>query len=496
MRKFLTVLCVSCLVGFMSQGVEGKSLAVVNTTAVTTSTSGSSAEKSSTGIISPLSKKTVTPAVSKPATTPVASKPITTTTKAPAAPAKVAPAKEVPTKVVKESTIALGEPYIRVLVKGAPQVELRPSVVGKNISIRVNDKEVMNFPTGTKLTATRKGQDIYLNNKKVGPVLTITGDKPVMVEVDGRAYRGTVNLTTTLSKTNIAVINVVPMESYLYGVVPEEVVPSWHRSALEAQSVAARSYAYHAMQGRAAYSYDVESDTRSQVYKGMSSEYGTTTKAVDATKGMVMTYGGKVINALFHSDSGGYTENSEKVWGNSIPYLRAVEDPVKGVNTSTYRWTVKTDKKRLEAILKQAGKDVGSLKEIHLSPLGKRPLTSSDRGASGRVLSMIVEGTKGKATITGIEMMGYLGLKSTLFDFYVGNIAPVDIDTIQKPKTYHSFSSKNDAVVIQGYGWGHGLGMSQWGAQGMATQAKAGDSDYYKKILLHYYTGVTLKKLY
>ena len=265
MRKLLTVLCVSCLVGFMSQGVEGKSLAVVNTTAVTTSTSGSSAEKNSTGIISPLSKKTVTPAVSKPATTPVASKSTTTTTKAPAAPAKVAPAKVVPTKVVKEPTVALGEPYIRVLVKGAPQVELRPSVVGKNISIRVNDKEVMNFPTGTKLTATRKGQDIYLNNKKVGPALTITGDKPVMVEVDGRAYRGTVNLTTTLSKTNIAVINVVPMESYLYGVVPEEVVPSWHRSALEAQSVAARSYAYHAMQGRAAYSYDVESDTRSQV---------------------------------------------------------------------------------------------------------------------------------------------------------------------------------------------------------------------------------------
>lgn len=389
-----------------------------------------------------------------------------------------------------------GETVIRVLIKAAPQVVLEPVVEGKKISVQVDNKEVLSFPAGTKMTATRKGSDIYLNDKKVGPTLAVTGDTPMKVSVDGRSYRGSVKLTTALSKANVAVINVVPMEAYLYGVVPEEAPPSWHHAALEAQAVAARTYAYHAMQGRSNYSYDVESDTRSQVYKGMASEYASTTSAVDVTKGMVMTYGGKVINALFHSDSGGYTEDSEKVWGNAVPYLKAVEEPVKGVNPSTYRWTVTTDKNRLESILKQAGKDVGSLKSIQLSPLGKRPLSAADRGASGRVISMVMEGSKGKAVVTGEAMMGYLGLRSTLFDFYVGKATPVDIDKTEKPKAYHTFSSGNDAVVIQGYGWGHGLGLSQWGAQGMARESKSSDTEFYKKILLHYYSGVSLQKLY
>lgn len=495
------MLCIACIVGFAATSVEAKSLVLVNgasVAAMPVAASASSTETTSLlkGRSGMVNKASSTVPTNKSSNVTNKSSSMTVTSKLTALSTNAATKEAVRGSQAGIVAPVKGEPVIRVLIKAAPQVVLEPVVEGKKISVQVDSKEVLNFSAGTKITASRKGSDIYLNNKKVGPTLTVTGDTPIKVSVDGRSYRGSVKLTTVLSKANVAVVNVVPMESYLYGVVPEEAPPSWHHAALEAQAVAARTYAYHAMQGRSAYSYDVESDTRSQVYKGMGSEYASTTSAVEATKGMVMTYAGKVINALFHSDSGGYTENSEKVWGNAVPYLKAVEEPVKGVNASTYRWTVTTDKVRLESVLKQAGKDVGSLKSIQLSPLGKRPLHVADRGTSGRVISMVMEGSKGKATITGEAMMGYLGLRSTLFDFYVGKATPVDIDKTEKPKAYHTFSSKNDTVVIQGYGWGHGLGMSQWGAQGMARESKTGDTEFYKKILLHYYSGVSLQKLY
>ena len=172
----------------------------------------------------------------------------------------------------------------------------------------------------------------------------------------------------------------------------------------------------------------------------------------------------KLIDALFHTDSGGMTENSEDVWGSRLPYLRAATE----VHTHTQPWEKTVTAEQMARLVQQSShKDIGKLKKIEQSALhfGK---ASGDRSVSGRVRHVTFIGSQGRAEVTGNKLREILGLKSTLF----------------------TMSLKNNSVIIKGYGWGHGLGLSQYGAK-----AWAGQKDY-KAILAHYYQGTTLKKLY
>lgn len=114
-------------------------------------------------------------------------------------------------------------------------------------------------------------------------------------------------------------MNVLGLEQYVQGVVPEEVVPSWPAPALEAQAVAVRTYALHSMKHSQNNVYDIGTTTADQVYGGKSSEFASTNTAVKRTHGMVLTYQGQPINALFHSDGGGYTEDSVNLWAMICP---------------------------------------------------------------------------------------------------------------------------------------------------------------------------------
>lgn len=407
----------------------------------------------------------------------------------------VKPVKEVWT--TQSVSVEKSGPPIRVFIKNTSSSTVIPTV-STQVAI-YGGKNWSSFPAGKPMVITSKGGFVYVDGKKVDTFISIqpkNQNEASVVSVDGVKYRGSLLVTTRLNQGRLAVINQVPMEEYLYGVVPEEAVPSWPSAALEAQAVAARTYALYAMQNKASSYYDVESDTRSQVYRGMGSEYNSTTKAVQATSGMVMMYKGKAIDALFHSDGGGYTEDSANVWGSSVPYLRAVNDAWGLPNASTYTWTEQTTRTKMEAALRAAGKDVGTLKTIRLSALGKRPMNVSDRGVSGRIKSAIFVGSKKTITIEGSSLMQIFGLRSTLFDFYVGKQPPADVDKNKISGDYHSFGKGDQIVYIKGYGWGHGLGMSQWGAAAMAKQAGAGQPNYYKKILEHYYTGVDIQRLY
>ncbi len=349
------------------------------------------------------------------------------------------------------------------------------------------------------LKLSQRNGYVYVNGDKASPTIWVVPKdekKSNIVTINGKAYRGGVVATTTLSPGRLAIINKVSLEEYLYGVVPAEAVPSWPKAALEAQAVAARTYALHTMAENKNAFYDVNPDTRHQVYSGVGSEYPSTTQAVEATKGVVMLYQGAPIEALFHADGGGYTANSANVWGNSIPYLKGVSDDYGVSARTTYRWVVQSSKTKLEKILKGAGKDVGDLKEIRLHPLGKRPMAVSDRDASGRIIAATFVGSKKTVTLSGITLQQILGLRSTLFDFYVNQTPPTDVFSAKSTKPYHTFKKDDDPVYIVGYGWGHGLGMSQWGAAEMAKNANSSDAEYYKKILMHYYSGVTIKKWY
>lgn len=281
-------------------------------------------------------------------------------------------------------------------------------------------------------------------------------------QVMGRKYGGSLELRA--GQAGMTLVNVVSLETYLRSVVPEEMPTDWPTEALKAQSVAARSFALKNRGRHASEGYDLCTTTHCQLYTGITSEKMASNAAVRATRGEVLTYGGQPIEALFHTDSGGMTENSEDVWGSYVPYLRAVKDtPAK-----TMPWTKTVSKDDLERKLAAKGHSVGKIRSIALSPLAIGH-AAKDRTSSGRVKTMTVTGTKGTATLSGTTWRSLLGLKSTLFDAKLAK----------------------DAITFTGYGAGHGLGISQWGAERLA----AGGASY-TEILRHYYSGVTLQHMY
>lgn len=310
---------------------------------------------------------------------------------------------------------------------------------------------------------------------------------------DGYTYRGVLEVMKTPGRWGLTVVNVVPLESYLYGVVGKEMSPSWSSEALKAQAVAARTYAvahkgYYQKRG-----FDMTDDTNSQVYAGKNGESPSVIQAVNATRGEILTYNGQPIEALFCSTAGGWTENSENVWGTRIPYLRAVPDF--SDTMPGYRWSVTTTPEQMAAKLNAAGKGVGTIKSLTLSPLQKRPMTAADRGVSGRVQTLTVQGTRGKVDVKGAAFQAIFGLKSTLFDFANPKTALPDPDSGKAARKTVFPVKKGQAITIYGFGWGHGLGMSQYGAYQMARQ-HASEKDFYRTILTHYYTGTKIEKLY
>lgn len=282
-------------------------------------------------------------------------------------------------------------------------------------------------------------------------------------QINGKAYRGAVQLRPAGS--GFTIINHVTAEEYLRGVVPEEMPSEWNPEALKAQAVAARTFALENRKRHNSEGYDLCATTHCQQYSGVSKEKNGSDAAIKATLGEVITYQGKLIDALFHTDSGGMTENSEDVWGSRIPYLRAAAE----VHTQTYPWEKNITAENLAQLLARYGKNIGSLKKVELEPYIPKK-NSKGRTVSGRVRQVRFIGTKGTAVVSGNDLRNWLGLRSTLFDM----------------------SLRKNVVFLHGYGWGHGLGLSQWGAKAFADEK----GYKYVAILTHYYTGTAVNKLY
>lgn len=329
-------------------------------------------------------------------------------------------------------------------------------------------KPVLTLAANEKVTIKADGKHLRVNGKKVtASSVTIQAAEAALADefrftAGGHDYRGAA--VVMLKGSSLTLIDQLRAEDYLYSVVPAEMPSEWPQEAMKAQAVAARTFALQNRGRHDSQGYDLCMSTHCQVYDGTASEKAASSKAVDATRGETLVYNNKLINALFHTDSGGMTENSEDVWGSRLPYLRAATE----VHTHTYPWEKTVTAEQMARLVQQSShKDIGKLKKIELSALhfGKM---SNDRSVSGRVKHVIFIGSRGRAEVTGNKLREILGLKSTLF----------------------TMSLKNGSVIIKGYGWGHGLGLSQYGAK-----AWAGQKDY-KAILAHYYQGTTLKKLY
>jgi stage II sporulation protein D len=267
------------------------------------------------------------------------------------------------------------------------------------------------------------------------------------VWIEDRWYRGTVRVIP--AGTKLLAINYVDLEQYLYSVLGAEMSPDFPAEALKAQAVAARTYAIYRSQSTSKKLFDVDGSESSQVYRGLSSEANTTQAAVNATVGQVMTYQGKLVLAVFHAASGGHTENVEDIWSSPIPYLRGVPDYDLG--TPGYEWSKTFSLSELSQSLK-----VNNIKAI-----------AADRSTKfGSVLSLKIIGDR-DTILPGKEIRSLLKLRSLKF----------------------TISPTPEGFVFNGRGYGHALGMSQWGAYSMAQQGLT-----YSNILTHYYRGIALEK--
>lgn len=286
-----------------------------------------------------------------------------------------------------------------------------------------------------------------------GGALRLPGPGPH--RVDGRRYRGAIEVEPHAG--GLRVVNELPLEAYVAGTLLGEVHESWGAAVLEAQSVAIRTYALHRRARAGARAWDVEADTRGQVYLGADGESERAWSAVRATEGQVLTWNGEVILAAFHGTAGGRTASAEEVWGRAVPYLESVDVEGEELSPDTY-WRAPIAGEELAEVLATLGHDVGRVKRVEIA----------ERTPSGRTASLRVAGTAGRADVPATALRRALGekrVRSTLFDV--------------RPTA--------DGVVFVGSGHGHGVGMSQWGARAMAERGAG-----YRAILGRFYPGARL----
>lgn len=269
-----------------------------------------------------------------------------------------------------------------------------------------------------------------------------------VIQVGGVRVKG--DVVVLFGKTQLAAVNVLPLEDYLVGVLGSEMPKSFPEEALKAQAVAARTYALNKKLEQYGQPYHLGSSVISQVYKGLDVEDPRTREAVETTRGLVMTWQLQPIEAYFHSSCGGRTETGIDALGRDLPYLQAVDCPCGRLPTS--HWTL--DLKAADM------KSLGAAKGGAIKVQG--------RSSTGRARRVEV-GARSFDAVTFRERIGYMKLKSLNFEI----------------------AKSRDGWTVAGTGFGHGAGMCQWGARVYAE--KGWD---FRKILLHYYPGVELQVLY
>jgi stage II sporulation protein D len=315
---------------------------------------------------------------------------------------------------------------------------------------------------------------------------------------EDRMYRGAIELIPQPEgppespPEGLTVVNILSIEEYLYSVLPSEMPSHWPQAALQAQAVAARSYTMANLGRYVARGFDLVGSVSSAAYRGMGAETASVRGAVDATRGLVLLDAGKPLAAFYSANCGGYTDTTDTAWGfaSSLP---AVADPLLSghaaplppddlafwladrpvtyssnpdyCSRSAYRWQLWVPREEIEYRLDLEA-SLGSI--VALVP--------GARGVSGRVREVRIRGTAGEHTIRGDAIRWRLGgLRSNLF-------------TVE-PKLGRE--GLPEYFVFTGGGWGHGVGLCQSGAAGMAAAGFTAE-----QILRHYYGGAPLQKLY
>ena len=428
------------------------------------------------------------------------------------------------TQTVSAST----EPTINVLILKDKNIRIRSD---RSIPLKIKGQRFLNKRIkGLTLKKQNNRTTLFFDKNKQKIYDLKNNEKFVVGSSDRRGiwvgqkrYEGKLNIF--IRDNEILVVNVLGIEKYLGSVVGSEMPAKWPLEALKAQAIASRTYA---LKQKGNNLYDIDSTNKNQVYIGLEAKTHKTKRAVNITRSLVLTYKNKLINSLFHSSSAGMTENSQDVWKNKYPYLSSVKDFDK--NNPKLRWNKKFSNSQLQKIFPR----IGGIKQIEILNVTN----------TGRVKNVRIHGDYGIDQISGVDMRKRMSLKSTLVRFkFIENsetksnksfklltnsleneplthivrvgdtliviakqydVSVEDIVALNNIKnsslinigqrllvprnSLNSSSSSEKILVVSGYGSGHGVGMSQWGAKYMANKGEKA-----KAILKHFYKGVEIK---
>jgi len=285
--------------------------------------------------------------------------------------------------------------------------------------------------------------------------LRLSASREIVLSLNGmkRRFRGDIDFIRNPEGT-LLVVNRLDVEDYIRGVLYHEISHRWPMAAMKAQAVAARSYALYQKKANAHKRYDLTSDIYSQVYGGKTSEKYRTNLAVERTRGEVLMFRGRLVPAYFHSTCGGHTENVTELW--THPDL----PPLKGVpcrfcfHSPHYYWERKISLADIREKLNTPSRPVKKINDIYIT----------GRNASGRIRTLkIVQKNDAVITVSGKDFRQAIGPNLIKSNNYRVHLA-------------------GDSAVFNGKGWGHGVGLCQWGAQKMAQQGYD-----YRAILEYYY---------
>jgi len=346
-------------------------------------------------------------------------------------------------------SMALAEPYIRVLID---ELDTAATINMYDAHNAYLDGQIwFSQASGGSRTVQASANQLYFDGQPVG--------RELMFEPAGqlfpwgtKEYRGSLRLIA--ENNTLKVINILDIEDYLQGVIPVEMKADWHLEALKAQAVAARTYVLANISPER--THDVCATQGCQRYDGYSAEHPQSNQAVQATQGVVVMYQGDFAETYYHADSGGTIASSQEVWGNALPYLVAHKDFVH--ETPHRNWNVTLEPSVLSQSVANLGQNVGQVSVLEVVRVG----------ASGRVIEVQIRGSEGSAVISGKTLRQLLrswGLKSTYF-YMTGNL------------------------TVTGNGYGHGVGMSQYGANALAKSGRE-----YTQILGFYYPYTELERL-
>ncbi len=351
---------------------------------------------------------------------------------------------------------------IRVaVVRSDPEVSLQ--IYGRFSILALHTRDLLQQGRRLPAVAVRAVQQGIALGGDLLPVVgvRIEPESEATIRLNGKRLRGALEIVRQQDLT-LLVVNHISLEDYLRGVISREAPDYWPPEALKAIAIAARTYAAYQRLDKAAVDFDVTGDVMSQDYGGKSGEKAATTRAVKSTAGIILTYQGRLFPTFYHSTCGGRTEHARVMGDFDLEPLQGGVACTFCSASPFYHWQRRVTKADIAWALRKS--PFGSIGPVSQCVVAKRT-------AAGRVAEVAVVGARRTLRLTGYDIRALLGF-----------------DRIRSP--LFSITEDGDAFVIDGHGWGHGVGLCQWGAAELARRGLAA-----REILAYYYPKAELASL-